>query len=355
MVAAHTAGATLDIPVIDLTGWYEGGTAEREAVASQVDRACREVGFMQLTGHRVPAATAQGLADAIDGFFGQEMAEKQRWRAPDPSVNRGYSPPRAEKLSHSLGVASPEDLFEAFNIGSESGSHHPTGVGSGADPVDHPDNIWPAGLPEFRTRTEAWFAQAQRVAEDLTDVFAVALGLPEDFFRSRCAQSVDVLRMNNYALPPGEHVVDQRQMGMGAHTDYGIVTVLWADAVPGLQILDTAGTWHDVLPQPGMLLVNLGDMLARWTNERWLSTLHRVLPPTDGTGRLVRRRSAAYFHDGDPDTVVETLPGCSTEAEPARYGPITVREHLRQKLAGSRELSLNSDAAREAARLGTDQ
>ncbi|MGW8377570.1 2-oxoglutarate and iron-dependent oxygenase domain-containing protein [Streptomyces sp. ODS28] len=343
--------STLNVPLIDLSEWYSGDPTKRASLAARVDRACREVGFMQVTGHGVPRETAEGLAAAIDGFFGQAPEDKHRWRTPDPGINRGYSPPRAEKLSHSLGVASPEDLFEAFNVGSEAGERPPTGAGADASPEDHSPNIWPQGVPGFRPRVEAWFGEAKRVAEDLTDVFALSLGLPEDFFRARCRRSIDVLRMNNYALPPGEHRVDTGQMGMGAHTDYGIVTVLWADAVPGLQILDGDGEWHDVLPREDALLVNLGDMLARWTNERWLSTLHRVLPPTDAEGRLVRRRSAAYFHDGDPDTVVETLHGCVSAERPARYGPITVREHLRQKLAGSRGLELNEEAGREAARL----
>ena len=90
---------------------------------------------------------------------------------------------------------------------------------------------------------------------------------------------------------------------MGAHTDYGIVTLLWADPVPGLQILDGDGDWCDVQPAPGALLVNLGDLLARWTNDRWMSTMHRVVPPTDADGRLMRRRSAAFFHDGNADAL----------------------------------------------------
>jgi isopenicillin N synthase-like dioxygenase len=184
---------------------------------------------------------------------------------------------------------------------------------------------------------------------------------------------MDVFRMNNYRMPPGDAAIEPGQLGMGAHTDYGIVTILWADAVRGLQILDTEGAWHDVVPVPGALLINLGDLLARWTNDRWISTLHRVLAPVDAHGRMYRRRSAAYFHDGNFDAVVSTLPDrvrpgggsgasprrASGRAEsaqsgarhPARYAPITVAEHLTQKLAGSRGLELNPDAEHEAARL----
>ncbi len=108
--------------------------------------------------------------------------------------------------------------------------------------------------------------------------------------------------------------------GMGEHTDYGIVTVLWADQVAGLQILATDGTWHDVSPADGALLVNLGDVTTRLTNEHWLSTLHRVKPPVvDGSIR--RRRSAAFFHDGDVDAVVSVLPACLAPGEQPKYLP----------------------------------
>jgi isopenicillin N synthase-like dioxygenase len=135
---------------------------------------------------------------------------------------------------------------------------------------------------------------------------------------------------------------------MGEHTDYGIVTVLWADQVAGLQVLGRDGGWHDVSPDDGALLINLGDLMARWTNERWMSTLHRVKPPiVDGTIR--RRRSAAFFHDGNIDAVIETLPTCRGDGSP--YPPITVGDHIRAKLAGSRAGVANADAEREAARV----
>ncbi|MDT5073222.1 MAG: hypothetical protein QOH82_2542 [Mycobacterium sp.] len=137
---------------------------------------------------------------------------------------------------------------------------------------------------------------------------------------------------------------------MGAHTDYGIVTVLWADPVPGLEILGADATWHPLQPAPGALLVNLGDALARWTNDQWMSTMHRVAPPVvDGV--LVPRRSAAFFHDGNIDATIAPLPTCVDDEHPALYEPVTVQEHLRAKLAGSRNCVLNLGADREAARL----
>jgi isopenicillin N synthase-like dioxygenase len=159
------------------------------------------------------------------------------------------------------------------------------------------------------------------------------------------------MRMNNYALPPGTDVtLDGDLVGMGEHTDYGIVTILWADQVRGLQVLGADGSWNDVSPADDALLINLGDVTARWTNERWMSTLHRVKPPViDGT--IERRRSAAFFHDGDVDAVIETLPSCVDADHPDLYAPITVGDHIRAKLAGSRAGTPNARAERESARV----
>ena len=180
-----------------------------------------------------------------------------------------------------------------------------------------------------------------------TDIFALALGLPGDFFHAYQRHSMDVLRLINYQMPPDDAVLEPGQVGMGAHTDYGIVAILWADPVRGLQIVDDNGAWRDVILADGALLINLGDLLARWTNDRWISTMHRVLAPVNDEGHLYRRRSVAYFHYGDHDAVIRALPGTGQE----HYEPVTVAEHLAHKLASSRGLTLNTAAEREASRL----
>lgn len=346
MSKAQSVDGVLEVPVVDISAFHTGDAAARAAVVAQVDRAAREVGFMQIVGHGIPDAVRAGLEAAVDEFFALPMADKLAC-LPPKGVNRGYTAPKTERLSYSLGVYSPDDLFEAFNIGTQT-----TDFPECTLPQEHyPANVWPGERPGLRAGIEDWFEHAGQVARIMTRIFAVALGLPEDYFAPHQGHSLDVFRMNNYQMPPGDAAVEPGQLGMGAHTDYGIVTILWADAVRGLQILDTGGVWHDVVPAPGALLINLGDLLARWTNDRWISTLHRVLAPVDADGRLYRRRSAAYFHNGNFDAIIETLPDCTTPDHPAQYAPITVGEHLAQKLAGSRGLELNTDAEHEAARL----
>jgi isopenicillin N synthase-like dioxygenase len=338
------------VPTVDITPYVTDGTAEARAeVARQIDAACRTVGFIQITGHAIPAAVTDGLTDAMDRFFALPIEAKKTYRTP-PQINRGYSPPKSESLSLSLGVEQASrmnDFFEAFNVGAGQADYPDA---PGLPQPDYADNVWPA-VPDFEAQVQTYFGEASRVARTMTRIFADALGLDPEFFDSRTDHSLDVMRMNNYALPPGTDVtLDGDLVGMGEHTDYGIVTVLWADQVGGLQVLGADGSWNDVQPADGALLINLGDVTARWTNERWMSTLHRVKPPViDGT--IERRRSAAFFHDGNVDALIQTLPSCVDAEHPDLYEPLTVGDHIRAKLAGSRAGKANEQAERESARV----
>lgn len=338
------------VPAIDITPYVADGTAEeRAAVARAVDEACRTVGFMQILGHGIPDAVIDGLKEAMDAFFALDLETKKTYKTP-PKINRGYSPPKSESLSLSLGVESANrmnDFFEAFNVGAAR-SDYP-GVDLPED--DYAENVWP-DIDGFQDRVDAYFAEARRVAITMTDIFADALGLPAGFYDAYTGHSLDVLRMNNYALPAGTNItLDGDLIGMGEHTDYGIVTVLWADQVKGLQVLGSDGSWNDVSPADDALLINLGDVTGRWTNDRWMSTLHRVKPPiVDGT--IERRRSAAYFHDGDIDALIETMPHLIDDEHPNRYPEgITVGDHIRAKLAGSRAGKKNEAAGAEKDRV----
>ncbi|GAA3598103.1 2-oxoglutarate and iron-dependent oxygenase domain-containing protein [Kineosporia mesophila] len=340
--------STFQVPTVDITPYVTGGTPpDRAAVARQIDSACREIGFIQIRGHGVSPAVADGLASAIDDLFGLPLETKRQWVRP-PAENRGYTPPKSESLALSAGVQSStrmKDFFEAYNVGA-SVSEHP---GDHLLEAHYAENTWP-DVHHFQQRVDAWRTGAGRVARTMTTIFADALGLASGFFEGMTRHPIEVLRMNNYALPDGMTVqVDDDLIGMGEHTDYGIVTILWADRSPGLQVLH-GGRWHDVSPAEGALLINLGDLTTRLTNEQWLSTLHRVKPPiVDGTIR--RRRSAAYFFDGDAEATIGPLPTFVDDEHPALYTQVTVDEHIQAKLAGSRAGILNPGAVREAGRV----
>jgi isopenicillin N synthase-like dioxygenase len=344
------------VPIVDLGAYVDGGSPDdRAAVAAAVDAACREVGFIQVLGHGIPEAVLAGLGAAIDAFFALPLADKLAHRLP-PELNRGYTPPRSESQSLSLGLQPANrmnDFFEAFGVG-RARSDHPevAALATSASYAAHyAENAWPDRPAGFRELVWTYFTEAERVATTLVTVFEDALGLEPGRLQRISDHSIAAMRLINYALPEDTDVrLDGDLRGMGEHTDYGLVTVLWADQVPGLQVLGADDVWHDVMPADGALLVNLGDLTARLTNDRWSSTLHRVAPPVvDGTVR--RRRSAAYFHDGNADARVAPLEVCVDAAHPARYGEVSVDDHVRAKINGSNVGILNERAGRERDRV----
>lgn len=332
------------VPTIDLSGWAGGDAATRAEIAAAVDRGCREVGFLQIHGHGIDPDLVDRMLAAVDRLFELPMATKMQYTPVSPDVNNGYSPVGAESLAYSLGVEdAPPDLFEAFNLGPEDMDRSDPAVIAELDRI-FADNHWPAELPEFREVAMEYFVAVRAFAHRLTSVFAVALGMDEDFFEQFCRHSTDTLRINHFQRTPTMGDPLPGQTRMGAHTDYGIVTVLYADQVAGLEIVGPDGEWWPVVPADGAYIINLGDLLAEWTNDRWRSTIHRVSPPPVGVDGPSLRRSTAFFLDGDYDMVVECLPTCCSESDPPKYAPVTGGDHLLQKLGGSRGLVATDDA-----------
>lgn len=339
---------TFSVPTIDITPFVQDGTdADKARVAAELDRACREVGFIQILGHGIPKPTIDGLTEAIDAFFALPLEEKKQYRTP-PGINRGYSPPKSESLALSLGVESASkmnDFFESFNVGLTEEDYPEADLLE----VEFQANVWPS-VPGFQQQVQAYFDEARRVATTLAAIFPDALGLPHGYFDQGMATATGTMRINNYALPPGSIDLDGELRGMGEHTDFGVVTVLWADQVRGLQVLGKDNGWHDVSPADDALLVNLGDVMGRWTNDQWMSTLHRVKPPIVDS-MIERRRSVAYFHSGSPETVVAPIAELLGADEQPLYDPVTVHEHGQAKLAGSRGGRKNEATPRDAARV----
>ena len=209
-------------------GWSERARRGRR----RVRRRRGQVGFAQIVGHRIPDRVIDDMVAASDAFFALPLERKLAARPHDLTVNRGYAASGTEALSYSIGDAAPPDLFEAFNIGEDDVDE--------ADPFYAAErhrmfaaNIWPDEPAALRPALVAYFAEARRVALALTDVFAVALGLPEQWFRPFVDRSTTTMRTINYERRAGEADPLPDQQRMGAHTDYGVVTVLWADRTPG--------------------------------------------------------------------------------------------------------------------------
>ena len=306
----------MDFPALDLARFEAASAGDRRAIGAEIDAICRATGFLNLVGHGVPEPTIAALWREAEAFFALPMARKLAARAPAPGYPYGYLPPLAEALARSKGVDSPPDLKESFNGGPESAP-------DGLDDADalafcYAPTIWPEAPAGFRAAWREYYRAMERLAARVMRVFATALELPQDFFAPYIDSAVSALRALNY--PALERPPEPGQIRAGAHTDYGSLTILLPQAGSrGLEIYSPQGRWIEIPPAPGAFVVNIGDLMARWTNDRWVSTLHRVVVPADGGAE--RRQSFAFFHQPNWDALIEPLPGQTAKYAPVRSGP----------------------------------
>ncbi|MBG6080957.1 isopenicillin N synthase family dioxygenase [Rubrivivax gelatinosus] len=273
-------------------------------LARRLDEALRADGFVAVTGHGVPEAVIAAAFDASRRFFALAEADKRRWHIDHWPLQRGFDPVGWQALDPNR----PADLKESFYLGVEA-----------LGPNQWPDE---ALVPGFRAALDAYSAALRTLAARMMGLFELALALPAGHFDAYTRQPTCVTRLLHY--PPAPAVVLPGQIGCGAHTDWGALTLLAQDDAGGLQVQRADGRWLDVEPVAGAFVVNIGDMTRRWTNDRWRSTMHRVVPRRVG----IERWSIAYFFDLDVDAVVSPLPSCVDAAHPPRYAPITAGEHL---------------------------
>ncbi|MCC7359438.1 MAG: isopenicillin N synthase family oxygenase [Anaerolineales bacterium] len=301
------------VPTIDLIPFRSGPAEAQARVAADVAEACEAIGFLTIVGHGVPPAVLARASDAARAFFDQPAAEKRALGLTPTGI--GYSPLHGERLAATLGQVTPPDLKESLNLS-----------------ADFAANLWPREPAVLRPALEEYFRAMSALAAELLQVFATALTLPRDYFADKINRAASFLRVINYPAPAAPP--EPGQLRAGAHTDYGTLTILRAENVAGgLQVQTRAGEWVDVAVPPEAFVVNLGDMLMRWTNDRWRSTLHRVVNPPLSAGAVSRRQSLAFFHNPNPEALIECLPNCCDAAHPARYAPITAGAFIAEKAA----------------------
>jgi isopenicillin N synthase-like dioxygenase len=315
-------GGELIIPVIDL---------EDPDAPTLIDGACRHTGFLMVTNHQVDRVVIDTAWTAATRFFDLEVVDKMAVAMPYPGYPYGYAPMQGERLAASLGDATPPDLKETFSMGPiERPEHQPADA---AEAFVYESTPWPPALPEFQPALQSYYAAMSVLVARIMRLFADALQLPSDFFDSRIDRHTSALRVLNY--PALVEEPEPAQLRAGAHTDYGTVTVLRADDAPGgLEVLvpsPRGDRWTAVPLVPESLIVNLGDAMARWTNDRWRSTLHRVVTPPAGVAATSRRQSIAFFHNANWDAVIECIPSCLAAGESPRYAPVSAGDHLMSK------------------------
>ena len=279
-----------------------------QADPALVDATCRRSGFLSIRGHGFPPELLEEIWKVTQQFFALPLEEKMKVAMPYAGYPYGYAPYEGEALARSLGTATPPDLKETFSIG-------PRPTWSGGEPK----TLWPDDPPGLRAVFCRYFDEMGRLAARIMALFARALELPEDYFAPTIDRHASALRALNY--PSLDHAPLPDQLRAGAHTDYGSLTILLAEpGSRGLEIRSPDGSWHEVPIEDGTFIVNVGDLLARWSNDRWVSTMHRVVcEPTP-------RQSIAFFHLPNWDAEIACIPG-----ETPRYAPVTAGEYLMAK------------------------
>ena len=309
MIVYSSPEDALSIPLIDLHPSFSSNQTDVVKVAEEIGAACRDMGFFYVTNHGVDSALIAAAFEAANRFFDQPLATKMDVRKRVDS--NGYEPAGLQRLDN----GSPGDLKESFNY-----SH-----GVYMDEHRALDNRWPRELSGFREALDAYYAELATLAMHLTRLIARSLQLPADYFDRAMERPGATLRLLRY--PPHPQHTEFNQLGAGAHTDWGWLTLLAQDDSGGLEVQATSGVWLRARPIPGTFVVNLGDLVARWTNDRYRSTMHRVL--NNQAGR--NRHSVVFFNEPAFSTVVECLPTCRTGDERANYAPCTAGEHRMQK------------------------
>ena len=267
------------IPVIDLERRPLAAIASaRLRLGQQIDRTCTDIGFFTITGHGVPAEVIRGLNSKAHEFFALPMEEKQEVMPADIKSPRGYKPIGYEALGHGNANMTPPDLKEYYHLGRESWPNEPYYTSAEGQRYFIP-NVWPRRPAGFaRGRRSATTRQMERLVGDLMRVTALGLGLDEHFFDDKIDKHITAMRLNFY--PEVKEPPKPGQLRGGEHTDYGLLTILNGENVPGgLQVKTRAGDWIDVETDPDNFVCNIGDLLMRWTNDRWVSNVHRVAAP----------------------------------------------------------------------------
>lgn len=302
------------LPVIDIGPSLTGDEEGRKRVAAEIGRACRDTGFFYISNHGISEALVDRTFAEANRFFDQPDDEKLKLVKQGGS--NGYEPIEAQRLDKD----SPGDIKESFNF-SEEGEPGTPGAKT---------NNWPADLPSFREDLEEYCEALRLVGLHVSRLIALSLDMPFNYFDDMFSGQKSPLRILRY--PPQPTDAKYNQLGAGAHTDWGWITLLAQDDLGGLEVETASGDWVRVNPIPGTFVVNLGDLVPRWSNGLYHSSLHRVM-----NNRSKRQRhSIVLFYNQAHETHVEALPTCLKTGETPLFPPCTAGEHTSQRYRESR-------------------
>jgi isopenicillin N synthase-like dioxygenase len=320
--------AEISVPTVDLAPYLSGDADARKTVARAFGDAFVGTGFCAIVGHGVPESLVDRAYDLAKQFFALPEATKRRAMAPETVKTRGYLPVGIESVAATLAGETPPDLCEALVFYAPHRAPSPGGKA----------NIWPEAPAGLREVLPDYVSAITTLTRQLTRICALALDLGENDLDPWFHDPSLTLRLVNY--PDQVEPPLPNQLRYGAHHDYGGLTILRQDSAPGgLQIRDATGTWHDVPNIPGAFPLNAGDLLARWTNDRWRSTLHRVVNPDRALTGSTQRLSMVAFTGPNEAMEVACLPSCTDDANPPRYPPVFAGAYIQSMLDKSMTLT----------------
>jgi isopenicillin N synthase-like dioxygenase len=319
------------VPVIDIRGYFTGLESEKRRVAHEIGEACRTIGFLLISGHGVSEALIRRTEETSRAFFDLADAEKRRYCSTNPNVYRGYYAIETSAVAYSRDDrVAPPDYREMFVINRVTIDATDPYYTSPQGQAIFAPNIWPETIPGLRDTWTEYYQAMEKLAGDLMRMFALALNLDERWFDDKVDKHMTNFVVSNY--PDQPHELPKGQLRAGEHTDYGSMTIIKAEDKPGgLEVLDHKAEWRPVPIVPGAFVVNLGDLMAQWTNDRWVSTMHRVVNPPRDKAMGSRRQSLIFFHQPNYNALIECLPTCLDDGR-AKYAPITSGEHLLMKM-----------------------
>jgi len=301
------------IPMIDLAGSFDDGAC-RADVAWQIHKACRETGFFYVTGHGVPAEVMDGQIAQARRFFAQPEAVKRTVDIAHSDCRRGYESAGLQVLD----PGSPADLKESFMLARDLPDDHPYILAK----VPHQGrNLWPADLPGFREQMLAYQAEMIRLGSHIIGLLAQSVDLPFDHFADGLAEPQCGVRLLRYPPQPAEG--DFNRLGAGAHSDWGSITILMQEDVAGLEVLNADDEWILAEPIAGSFVINIGQMMERFTAGLYRANLHRVRNNTADRDR----HSVATFFELDPLYRMRPAPTCAANDDDQEQ-PMTIGEHI---------------------------
>ncbi len=303
------------LPVIDVARLRSDTPAVRAAEVAAITAACMRHGFFYVRNHGVPASLQAKVFEQSRALFGLPMERKLALDKAQSRCNRGYEKLRGQTLE----AGAPPDLKEGFYIGEDLSPDDPRVL---AGRFNQGPNQWPGELAGFRPVMSDYYAAMMSLAAELMEAVGEAMRLPSAELLAYLSGAMGTLRLLHYPPQPVDPAPGEK--GCGAHTDFGGLTLLMQDDSGGLQVLDDdSGRWIDAPPLPGTYVINLGDLISRWTNRRFRSNLHRVINVSGGD-----RYSVPFFFTGNPDHLVDCLAWCRDAGSAAPAAPITVEQHL---------------------------